>query len=173
MRRGTSCAKSCAEGAARHEALSGQAKHSCAGFQSRAPHDSLERGRESSGRILQSCARFGRREDRRAPLNAGGPLHAVGAPELAPDPHYWDRTPVQEHLPAHITGTHNELHVHPVVDLVVRAAVVRLVVLRFFPGRYSGNIVAPVGVARRRVVVARPLRRFIDETHLLLVLICQ
>ena len=127
-----------------------------AGFQSRAPNDSLRREIESSGRTLQSCARFGRREDRRAPLNAGGPLHAVGAPELAPDPHYWDRTPVQEHLPAHITGTHNELHVHPVVDLVVRAAVVRLVVLRFFPGRYSGNIVAPVGVARRRVVVARP-----------------
>ena len=93
---------------------------------------------------------------RRAPRTPAVPLHAVGAPELAPDPHYWDRTPVQEHLPAHITGTHNELHVHPVVDLVVRAPMIRLVVLRFFPRRYSGNIVAPVGVARRRVVVARP-----------------
>ena len=51
----------------------------------------------------------------------------------------------------------------------VRAPVVRLVVLGFFPRRYSGNVVAPVGVARRRVVVARPLRRFIYETHLLLV----
>ena len=90
---------------------------------------------------------------RRAPRTPAVPLHA-------PDPHYWDRTPAQGLLPPPDAvdgiGTNNELHVHPVVDLVVRAAVVRLVVLRFFPGRYSGNIVAPVGVARRRVVVARP-----------------
>ena len=58
-----------------------------------------------------------------------------------------------------------QLHVHAVVDL--------LVVLGLLPRADARDVVAPIRMARRRVVVARPLRRFIDETHLLFVLICQ
>ena len=98
---------------------------------------------------------------RRAPRTPAVPPQAVGA---APELSSWvacggGLLPTRRHRRER--GTNNELHVHPVVDLVVRAAVVRLVVLRFFPRRYSGNVVAPVGVAGGRVVVARPLRRFI------------
>ena len=89
---------------------------------------------------------------RRRPRTPAVPLHAVGAaPEL--------RTRRA------VSKMEKQLHVHPVVDL--------LVVLGLLPRADARDVVAPVGVARRRVVVARPLRRLIDETHLLLVLICQ
>ena len=99
-----------------------------------------------------------RARDRRAPPNAGGPPprrrggEALGSHAAAdPCPHSTPSTRTGENL-----GTNNELHVHPVVDLVVRAAVVRLVVLGLLPGRDARDVVAPVGVARGRVVVARP-----------------
>ena len=128
-----------------------------AGFQSRAPNDSLRRETESSGEILQSCARYGRktacarRRETAAP-NAGGPPPRRRGGARAPDA---------------TRGVEDEkqLHVHPVVDL--------LVVLGLLPRADARDVVAPVGVARRRVVVARPLRRLIDETHLLFIFICQ
>ena len=105
-----------------------------------------QRARDSSGVILQIGARVGRRETacarRRetAAPNAGGPPPRRRGGARAPDA---------------TRGVEDEkqLHVHPVVDL--------LVVLRLLPRRDSGNVVAPIRMARRRVVVARPLRRFI------------
>ena len=113
----------------------------------------IRRGGEGSPQYdSHKVARASGDARRRArPRTPAVPLHAVGAaPEL--------RTRRA------VSKMEKQLHVHPVVDL--------LVVLRLLPRRYSGNIVAPVGVAGRRVVVARPLRRLIDETHLLLVLWC-
>ena len=131
-----------------------------AGFHAR---NSTCRGREGSLRdVSYKSARASGDARRRARLrNADGPPQAVGA---APELSSWvacggGLLPTRRHRRER--GTNNELHVHAVVDLVVRAAMVRLVVLRFFPGRYSGDVVAPVGVAGGRVVVARPLRRFI------------
>ena len=114
----------------------------------------IRRGGEGSPQYdSHKVARASGDARRRArPRTPAVPLHAVGAaPEL--------RTRRA------VSKMEKQLHVHPVVDL--------LVVLRLLPRRYSGNIVAPVGVAGRRVVVARPLRGLIDETHLMLVLICQ
>ena len=116
-----------------------------AGFQSRAPNDSLRRETESSGEILQSCARYGRktacarRRETAAP-NAGGPPPRRRGGARAPDA---------------TRGVEDEkqLHVHPLADL--------LVVLRLLPRADARDVVAPVGVAGGRVVVARPLRRFI------------
>ena len=89
---------------------------------------------------------------RARPRTPAVPLHAVGAaPEL--------RTRRA------VSKMEKQLHVHPVVDL--------LVVLGLLPRADARDVVAPVGVARRRVVVARPLRRFIDETHLFFIFICQ
>ena len=89
---------------------------------------------------------------RARPRTPAVPPHAVGAaPEL--------RTRRA------VSKMEKQLHVHPVVDL--------LVVLGLLPRADARDVVAPIRMARRRVVVARPLRRFIDETHLLFVLICQ
>ena len=89
---------------------------------------------------------------RARPRTPAAPLHAVGAaPEL--------RTRRA------VSKMEKQLHVHAVVDL--------LVVLGLLPRADARDVVAPIRMTRRRVVVARPLRRFIDETHLLFVLICQ
>ena len=62
-----------------------QACRAARGFKSRAPNDSLRREIESSGRTLQSCARFGRRKTA-ACARTPAPLHAVGAAKC------WGRT---------------------------------------------------------------------------------
>ena len=123
-----------------------------AGFQSRAPNDSLRREMESSGEALQIGARFGRRaNETRATERRPSPSTPSGRrPSSGKNPN---------------SKTKKQLHVHPVVDL--------LVVLGLLPRRDARDVVAPVGVARRRVVVARPFRGLIDETHLFFILICQ
>ena len=131
-----------------------------AGFQSRAPNDSLRRETESSGppersyKVARDTGAKRRARDgaRRRPRTPAVPLHAVGAaPEL--------RTRRA------VSKMKKQLHVHPVVDL--------LVVLGFLPRADARDVVAPVGVARSWIIISSPLRRLIDETHLLLVLICQ
>ena len=129
-----------------------------AGFQSRAPNDSLRRETESSGEILQSCARYGRktacarRRETAAP-NAGGPPPRRRGGARAPD------------ATRGVEDGKKQLHVHPVVDL--------LVVFGLLPRADARDVVAPIRMTRRRVVVARPLRGLVDETHLFFIFICQ
>ena len=105
-----------------------------------------------SARAAGGAKRRARDGARRRPRTPAVPLHAVGAaPEL--------RTRRA------VSKMKKQLHVHPVVDL--------LVVLGLLPRADARDVVAPIRVARRRVVVARPLRRLIDETHLFFIFICQ
>ena len=141
-------------------ALSGNKQSmSSAGFQSRAPNDSLRRETESSGEILQSCARYGRktacarRRETAAP-NAGGPPPRRRGGARAPDATSQKGPRAEE----------KQLHVHAVVDL--------LVVLGLLPRADARDVVAPIRMARRRVVVARPLGGLVDETHLFFIFIC-
>ena len=126
-----------------------------AGFQSRAPNDSLRRETESSGEILQSCARYGRktacarRRETAAP-NAGGPPPRRRGGARAPDATSQKGPRAEE-----------------------KNNYTLLVVLGLLPRADARDVVAPVGVARSWIIISSPLRRLIDETHLLLVLICQ
>ena len=89
---------------------------------------------------------------RARPRTPAVPPHAVGAaPEL--------RTRRA------VSKMEKQLHVHPVVDL--------LVVLGLLPRADARDVVAPVGVAGSWIIISSPLRGLIDETHLFLVLICQ
>ena len=114
---------------------------------------------ESSGVILQIGARRGRRK------TACARRRETAAPERRRPPSTPSGRRPSSGRDARCRRWKKQLHVHPVVDL--------LVVFGLLPRADARDVVAPVGVAGSWIIISSPLRRFIDETHLLLVLICQ